>query len=608
MLQVVRRYGDKKVDPLVDKIRDEINDFTQGMPQSDDITLVAIKEKLKAEDVLFNLRNRLMGLVKEEKMTVKEACRVVGVSTSTYYKYKKRYEKLGVEGLKEKVGRSDIEERHISIEDQAKIIDIIKNHPEYGAKRISEELKTEKYGEVELDDRRIYEELVRSHLNTRELREVFLSRGDRGKRLKPPGTPFLTLDGQIVITAKERHAGIDRELEEMEAEVPVSGEKPMELRVSQKSVEEVMVEPAEQEGDTVLDEFLGLSPPLKEPGEAGGDGGGPEDGDFPDVLPPFLEGEESEEEKETLEEESILENEADEDVLATMDDWVVEKLTQEPFAEEAAEESGEQELHEKLGELTEETPVESLEELEDQVLLDEEFTDILESFDEVPQPEETEERIDLKKILEVEEDRMEAEQAGEAIEDSISASIAGELFDEELGLDENRDRGIHKEEGVQEEDFLEMMEDLGFDRRTVLSEKGVVAERTGKQSPSDLNKKRFLDAGQWFYRQGHYNKAVNEFQKAIREDSDFAAAYHFLGDALFRMGKLDRAREAYERVRQLEPDNVDVLENLGVIFANRGDYKKALWQWGEVLKRSPERKDIIQRIKKMQRVIRQRYL
>jgi len=53
---------------------------------------------------------------------------------------------------------------------------------------------------------------------------------------------------------------------------------------------------------------------------------------------------------------------------------------------------------------------------------------------------------------------------------------------------------------------------------------------------------------------------------------------------------------------------MNVLENLGVIFANRGDYKKAVWQWGEVLKRNPDRRDIIDRIKKMQRVIRQRYL
>ena len=71
---------------------------------------------------------------------------------------------------------------------------------------------------------------------------------------------------------------------------------------------------------------------------------------------------------------------------------------------------------------------------------------------------------------------------------------------------------------------------------------------------------------------------------------------------------LDKSREAYEMVRKLDPDNVDVLENLGVIFANRGDYKKAVWQWGEVLKRNPDRRDIINRIKKMQRVIRQRYL
>ena len=93
-LSVIRKYGHLKVDPLVDKIRDEINIFTEGYAQSDDITLVAIREKMQVEDVLFNLRSRLMKMVDKEGKTVKEACRVVGVSTSTYYKYKKRFQKL----------------------------------------------------------------------------------------------------------------------------------------------------------------------------------------------------------------------------------------------------------------------------------------------------------------------------------------------------------------------------------------------------------------------------------------------------------------------------------------------------------------------------------
>ncbi|MCJ7812894.1 PP2C family protein-serine/threonine phosphatase, partial [bacterium] len=158
LLSTIRNYGHFQVDPLIDKIRNEINSFSEGYAQSDDITLVAIKEKLKAEDVLFNLRIRLMKMVNEEGLSIKEACKNVGVSPSTYYKYKKRFKKMGLNGLKEKVIWSDIEEKHISIEDKVKIYDIIKEHPEYGAKRICEELNTLKYGNTIVDDKRIYDE------------------------------------------------------------------------------------------------------------------------------------------------------------------------------------------------------------------------------------------------------------------------------------------------------------------------------------------------------------------------------------------------------------------------------------------------------------------
>ena len=69
---------------------------------------------------------------------------------------------------------------------------------------------------------------------------------------------------------------------------------------------------------------------------------------------------------------------------------------------------------------------------------------------------------------------------------------------------------------------------------------------------------------------------------------------------------LDKARSAYESARERVPDNLGVLENLGVIYANQGDYKKAVWQWAEVLKRQPNRQDIIERIKRLQRVTRRR--
>ncbi len=198
-LAAIRKYAGLSVTEFVENIRKEIQDFTQGFPQNDDITLVAIQEKLHADAHLLEFRTKLLSLVEDDGLSVKEACRQMRVSPSTYYRYKKRWEEEGEEGLKNRVMRDNIAERHISIEDRAKIMDIIQNNPEFGAKKISQELNTEVYGHTVIPESRIYEELKRLNLNTIELRAKYVDRNTtRPKRIRPPGTPLLTIDGQLI--------------------------------------------------------------------------------------------------------------------------------------------------------------------------------------------------------------------------------------------------------------------------------------------------------------------------------------------------------------------------------------------------------------------------
>ncbi|HHS12595.1 MAG TPA: tetratricopeptide repeat protein, partial [bacterium] len=552
-LESIRRHGELKVDPLVDKLQDEIKDFTQGFAQSDDITLMAIREKLKAEDVMYNRRLRLIGLVNEEGKSVKEACEIIGVSTSTYYKYKKRYDKQGIEGLKETTQRSDLEEKHTSIEDKARILDIIKNNPEFGAKRISEELNSEKYGYVKMDERRIYDELKRSRLNTRELRMNFIERGGKAKRIKTPGTPMLTMDGKVIIDGSP--AG---EPDSVSDDFPQSKV----LRISQRSSRQK--DEGRKEDTDVLDRFLGL------PGQA------------EDLETDYKETEK--EEKETPEDGKTVSETADgrimqEDVLRE-DEIDFEMESPESLIEDSVQ--------------------------QEESVLNEIITDVLDLNGESSFEEElvgTQERVpSMDELLNEEVD---SEHEENEIEDHITASIVGDLISEEMGVEENTTLSVSDQE---EDGFIDVMEELGFDRRNMLST-GKTPRRE-KPSPAIIHQRKthFLNRGLVLYRAGDYQAAVDAFQKAVKEDPEFADAFQCLGDTYFRMGRMEEARDAYERVRHLDPGNVSVLENLGVIFANRGDYKKAVWQWGEVLKRNPERRDIIERIKKMQRVIRQQYL
>lgn len=199
-LQAIRKYGHLDVVEFVKSIKNDILNFTGGFEQNDDITIVAIKENMAAVDVKVNMFKNLFEQVQtDNNVTVAEACKNAGISPTTFYRYKRIYQEGGYDLLREMLhGYTNLGLRHLSIEMKTKIYDVIRQNPEFGPKKISDILNTEAYGFTEISPTLIYEELKRAKLNTRQKRETFVSRGGK-KRLKPPGTPLLTLDGEVLV-------------------------------------------------------------------------------------------------------------------------------------------------------------------------------------------------------------------------------------------------------------------------------------------------------------------------------------------------------------------------------------------------------------------------
>jgi len=198
-LDAIRKNAQYDVSDFIANVKDDIKHHTQGFPQNDDITYVGVKEKLMKGEVIYTIQQELFRLIEEEGITAKDACEQMQVSPYMYRKYKKIKDSVGLEGLKELLYQTDyIEKKHLSIEVKTKLFEVIRNNPEYGAKRISDELDTEKYSFCKIDPRRIYEELKKARLNTKEKRENFVKRGGK-KRIKLPGTPLLTLDGEVIL-------------------------------------------------------------------------------------------------------------------------------------------------------------------------------------------------------------------------------------------------------------------------------------------------------------------------------------------------------------------------------------------------------------------------
>ncbi len=175
-LEFIRDNSDLSPDEFAEKFQDDLNGFTQGAEQNDDITMVVIKEKMEVDEYLYARRKKLLEMVDVQKIPISEACRQLGFSASTYYRYKKRFELYGDEGLLNKTLRVDDSPAQLTYNQRNLVLEIIRKNPDYGPVRIKRELETAGDGMSDIEERTIYSELVRLRLNTKRQRYEFSKR------------------------------------------------------------------------------------------------------------------------------------------------------------------------------------------------------------------------------------------------------------------------------------------------------------------------------------------------------------------------------------------------------------------------------------------------
>jgi transposase InsO family protein len=85
---------------------------------------------------------RLEVLLEAERtgMTVSEVCRRYGISRQTYYRYRRRYLAEGLAGLEDRSRRPLEPANQIPVEVELRIVEMRKDHPRWGARRIRAEL------------------------------------------------------------------------------------------------------------------------------------------------------------------------------------------------------------------------------------------------------------------------------------------------------------------------------------------------------------------------------------------------------------------------------------------------------------------------------------
>ena len=127
------------------------------------------------DDVLFGFRLRLFTLA-EELGNVSAACRAMGVARSTYYAWKPKLERYGLDGLRVRERRRPRMPNQIGPHIEHRVIAFSLGSPGFGPRRISAELAREKWGGIRISEHGVWRVLKRFNLNTRCKRLALIAR------------------------------------------------------------------------------------------------------------------------------------------------------------------------------------------------------------------------------------------------------------------------------------------------------------------------------------------------------------------------------------------------------------------------------------------------
>ncbi|MBE7444639.1 MAG: serine protease [Planctomycetia bacterium] len=87
---------------------------------------------------------------------------------------------------------------------------------------------------------------------------------------------------------------------------------------------------------------------------------------------------------------------------------------------------------------------------------------------------------------------------------------------------------------------------------------------------------------------GRYPEAIEAYRQAIRIDSYFAEAHSYLGAAYHRLGRYTEAVDVYRHVLRTQPENAEVHDKLGEIYRRIGRHAEAIRAFQRAISLMPD--------------------
>ena len=115
-----------------------------------------------------------------------------------------------------------------------------------------------------------------------------------------------------------------------------------------------------------------------------------------------------------------------------------------------------------------------------------------------------------------------------------------------------------------------------------------------RRSSSIRGRARPNDRGFAWRNKGDADRAIQDFELAIKLDPNYALAYFNRANAFFDKKDLDRAIVDYDQAIKLEANFAAAYNNRGLIWDDKRDYDRAIKDFDQAIRLNPERCDGLQ--------------
>jgi tetratricopeptide (TPR) repeat protein len=97
----------------------------------------------------------------------------------------------------------------------------------------------------------------------------------------------------------------------------------------------------------------------------------------------------------------------------------------------------------------------------------------------------------------------------------------------------------------------------------------------------------FNNRGFAYYNLRRYDRAIEDYDQAIKFDPNYTKAFNNRGDAYADRGQPDRAIQDYDEAIKLNPSDAEAFNSRGVSYSDMGQFYRAIQDYDQAIKLKP---------------------